>query len=74
VGKAHCAALATLPNIKYPSDIIALRSFFEHDLGTPPIEFSAPSQVKPFDSAGIGCIPVPELLTAMTVESCEFPV
>ncbi len=62
VGASHCLALATLPNIRYPSDVFPSRRFYEHDLSQPEIELSGPSQVCASDLSGIGCEPDPEQL------------
>jgi O-succinylbenzoate synthase len=62
VGASHCIALATLPNIRYPSDIFPSRRFYAHDLSRPEIELSGPSQVRASDQSGIGCEPDPEQL------------
>jgi O-succinylbenzoate synthase len=57
VGASHCIALATLPNILYPSDIFPSHRFYQKDLASPAIELSDPSQVCANERSGIGCEP-----------------
>jgi O-succinylbenzoate synthase len=68
VGQSHNLALATLPNIKYPSDIFPTSRFYRQDLGEPEMLLSGPSQMRAADTPGIGCEPHPERLARMTVE------
>ena len=68
VGASHCLALATLPNIRYPSDIFPTTRFYKTDLAAPPMEHSAPSQFTATDQPGIGVEPVPEMLDEFTLE------
>ena len=72
VGACHCVALATLPNIKYPSDIFPSRRFFKKDLASPEIELSGPSQIRAFEGHGVGCTPDQGQLSALTLESCRL--
>lgn len=71
VGASHCLALATLSNIKYPSDIFASGRFFKKDLAHPELELSGPSQITASEEPGIGCLPNEEMLAAQTIESCK---
>ncbi len=68
VGQAHNIALATLPNIKYPSDIFPTSRFYHEDLGVPPIVLSGPSQVTATAEPGIGCEPDARRLEDRLVE------
>jgi O-succinylbenzoate synthase len=68
VGQAHNIAFASLPNIKYPSDIFPTSRFYETDLGEPPVELSGPSQVTAAPGAGIGVEPSPQRLRRCQVE------
>jgi O-succinylbenzoate synthase len=68
VGAAHCIALATLPGIKYPSDIFPSDRFYKEDLSTPETVLSAPSQVKASVLPGIGCVPDLNRLAKYSVE------
>lgn len=62
VGASHCLALATLPNIRYPSDIFPSERFYGRDLAVPPMQHSAPSQFKASMIPGIGVEPDTEML------------
>ena len=73
LGSALSLALASLPNIKYPADVFPTSRFYEHDLGNPPLEHSAPSQFKLSDKPGCGVEPVPELLEEYSFGSASFP-
>jgi o-succinylbenzoate synthase len=68
VGQAHNIAFATLPNIKYPSDIFPTRRFYAEDLGEPRLELSGPSEITAPPGPGIGCEPHPERLERLQVE------
>jgi o-succinylbenzoate synthase len=68
VGQAHNIALATLPNIQYPSDIFPTSRFYAEDLGTSPIELSGPSEISALPGPGIGCEPHAERLARLLVE------
>jgi O-succinylbenzoate synthase len=67
VGQSHNIALATLPNIRYPSDVFPTSRFYEQDLGEPPILLSGPSQIQASNKPGIGCRPHPERLEKQLV-------
>lgn len=68
VGASHCVALATLPNIRYPSDVFPSRRFYRRDLAFPEIELSGPSQIRASNDSGIGCEPDPEQLQRFQVD------
>jgi len=72
VGASHCLALATLPNIHYPSDIFPSDRFYARDLATPAMTLTAPSQFRAPDTPGIGTRPDPERLRECTVEQAEI--
>lgn len=72
VGASHCLALATLPNIQYPSDIFPSRRYYAKDLARPELELSGPSQMTALPGAGIGCAPDEAALAAQTVESAQL--
>ena len=74
VGAAHCIALATLPNIRYPSDIFPTSRFYREDLGCPPIEHSGPSKFEASPSPGIGVEPHAGRLEEMALEKIVFSV
>ncbi len=68
IGQSHNLALATLSNIRYPSDIFPTSRFYRQDLGEPEIALSGPSQLCAADAPGIGCEPHPERLSQLTVQ------
>lgn len=68
VGASHCLALATLPNIKYPSDIFPTDRFYKEDLGERPMVHSAPSQFTASDLPGVGVVPDARRLERFTLE------
>lgn len=72
VGAGHLIAMATLPGIKYPSDIFPTDRFFAKDLGRPPMVHSSPSCFRASDEPGIGAAPDFEMLTACTVNLKHF--
>ena len=74
VGAMHCLALATLPNILYPSDIFPTSRFYHQDLGTPEMVLSGPSQMTASPTPGIGAEPNPAQLRAMTLESAVLRI
>src|SRR6185369_16599415 len=53
VGGAHCEALATLANAKYPADVFPTSRFYAEDLSDPPLELSGPSTMKLAAAPGI---------------------
>jgi O-succinylbenzoate synthase len=68
VGGAHCIALATLPNIRYPSDIFPSERFLKEDVSVPETVLSGPSKVTAQPGPGIGVEPDPERLQRRTAE------
>ena len=68
VGQAFNTALATLPNVRYPSDIFPTSRFYREDLGEPAVTLSGPSKVTASRKPGIGCEPHPERLKRLAVE------
>lgn len=74
VGARHCLALATLPNIKYPSDIFPTGRFYARDLSVPPMALSAPSEMQAPDVPGVGAEPDPEYLRLAAAESATRPL
>jgi len=67
VGAHQCLALATLPNFTYPNDVFPSTTYYEHDLGDPPIELSGVSRVTAPDVPGCGAEPDPERLRDLSV-------
>ena len=68
VGASHCLALATLPNVKYPSDVFPTDRFYTTDLAEPSMVLSGPSLMTPHDVPGVGAEPHPERLRERTME------
>ena len=68
IGQSHNLALATLANIRYPSDIFPTSRFYRQDLGEPELALSGPSQLRAAEAPGIGCEPHPERLARLTVQ------
>lgn len=71
VGAAHCLALATLPNIRYPSDIFPTSRFYAQDLSEPDIRHCGPSQIAAQEKPGIGVRPNPQQLQKLTMEQAK---
>lgn len=69
VGQAHSTALATLPNVKYPSDIFPSARFYREDLAEPQVVLSAPSEIRATSQPGIGCEPDSTRLSSLQLES-----
>lgn len=74
VGASHCLALATLPNIRYPSDIFPSARFYRQDVGMPPMQHSAPSQFEAAAAPGVGAQPDPEALDRCAIERAVLRV
>lgn len=72
VGAAHCIALATLPNIHYPSDIFPTSRFYREDLGEPAVEHCAPSQFQASPQPGTGVVPHLGRLAGLSLQRAEF--
>ena len=72
VGQAFSIALATLENVRYPSDIFPTARFYDVDLGEPPLVLSGPSQVTALDGPGIGFKPDPERLKKFAQRQTSF--
>jgi O-succinylbenzoate synthase len=72
VGAHHCLALATLPNIRYPSDIFPSERFYAPDLAEPAVALSAPSQMTAPAGPGCGAVPHPARLHAQTLAHAEL--
>lgn len=72
LGAHHCMAMASLPNIKYPSDIFPSSRFFKKDMARPEVVLSGPSQVTLSDVPGVGAEPDPQELERLTVEKATL--
>lgn len=71
VGQAANLAMATLPNIKYPSDIFPTSRFYREDLAEPNIELSGPAEMTISATAGIGAEPHPVRLERCLVQKAK---
>ncbi|MDD3925424.1 MAG: o-succinylbenzoate synthase [bacterium] len=71
IGASHCLALATLPNIKYPSDIFPTDRFYTRDLGVPSMVHSAPSEFTAADAPGTGVEPDPQMMEEYAIEESK---
>ncbi|MDG1738612.1 MAG: o-succinylbenzoate synthase [Paracoccaceae bacterium] len=67
LGQGASLALATLPNVKYPSDVFPTTRFFASDLARPEIELSGPSTITAPEIPGLGFEPDPDALARMTL-------
>ena len=74
VGARHCAALATLPNFKYPADIFPSERFYKCDLAYPPMTLSMPSQMTLLSTPGVGAQPDPDELGRLNIEKAVLRV
>ena len=74
LGILHCAAMATLPNIKYPSDVFPSSRFFKRDLVTPRLTLSGPSQITLPTLPGVGAEPDPEQLERLVLERATLGI
>lgn len=68
IGQGPALALATLPNIHYPSDIFPSDRLYERDLAEPGIGLDGISEIRAVDAPGHGHRPDPDRLTACTLE------
>lgn len=69
VGGHHCLALATLPNIQYPSDIFPTSRFYSIDLSNPEMVLSAPGKMRLSETPGCGAEPDAKRLAEQMMES-----
>ena len=72
IGAAHCMAMSTLPNIKYPCDVFPSSRYFHKDLSRPELFLSGPSQMTLPESPGLGFEPDPAMLEQLTVEHASL--
>ncbi len=70
VGIAVLAALATLPAVKYPSDLFDVNQFFKSDLALRRLRFEGPMVFLP-DEVGIGAAPDEGALRKLCVEQAS---
>ncbi len=70
IGAAHCLALATLPNMAYPSDIFPWHRFYREDITTKPLEHAQYARYVVGEDSGIGREPIAEKVRECTVQHC----
>lgn len=68
IGQGPALALATLPNIHYPSDIFPSNRLYERDLAEPDVALDGISEIRAVDAPGHGHRPDPDRLAACTLE------
>ncbi|MBM3262982.1 MAG: o-succinylbenzoate synthase [candidate division Zixibacteria bacterium] len=68
LGASVCKALASLANMKYPSDVFPSSRFYAEDLSRPSIALSGPSQMTLSDTPGVGAAPDPIRLERQTLD------
>ena len=73
VGANHCLALATLDNVKYPSDVFPSDRFYCPDLSDPPVVLSGPSRATALPAPGCGAAPDPSRLAAQALDCVRLP-
>jgi O-succinylbenzoate synthase len=69
LGVSFMKALATLPNIGYPCDIVPSSRFYAKDMSTPETRLSGPSQMTLSSAPGVGAAPDEGELKRLTVDS-----
>lgn len=72
IGASYAKALATMPNIKYPSDIMPSNRFYQKDLSVPETVLSGPSQMTVSMEPGVGAEPDHQRLAEWTVEKAKL--
>lgn len=68
LGQAPSLAMATLSNVKYPSDVFPSSRFYLEDLSEPELVLSGPSRAEAPDRPGLGWKPNPRRLAAHTLQ------
>ena len=69
LGQAPSFAMASLPNIKYPSDVFPSDRFYKEDLSEPKLTLSGPSVATLPSVSGLGWQPNPKRLGQRTVNN-----
>ena len=72
IGRAHNLHLSTLPGFTLPGDVAASRRYFVPDLIDPPIEVGVDGTIAVPAGAGIGVDPVPDRVSAATIQRERF--
>lgn len=72
VGRGHLIATATLPNVKYPSDISGSDRYWEEDIVEPPWTLRKDGTIQAVEKGGIGVEVVRERLSKYVKAVLEF--
>ncbi|MCP3966330.1 MAG: o-succinylbenzoate synthase [Lentisphaerae bacterium] len=72
LGVTFSMNLATLPNVKYPSDITPSAKFYERNLCKPIPDNPKPGLFIPSEEHGIGVVPDSEMLKKTTLDQFEL--
>ena len=72
VGRAYAVAAATLPGVKYPSDISPSDRFWEEDIVEPPWTLSRDGFIKAPNASGIGVEVLEDVLKRYEVKSLSI--
>ncbi len=72
IGQAHAIHLATLPNCKYPSDVVPSSRWFVNDYSSPLIEMAGPGIIEVPTRPGLGFHVDPVKLKRYQVRQQEF--
>ncbi|NLF94767.1 MAG: o-succinylbenzoate synthase [Oligosphaeraceae bacterium] len=72
LGTTVVAALATLPNVNYPSDISPAEKFYVRNLGTPVLSTDRPGTYTLREEPGLDVVPEPDALRDFTVAAVHF--
>jgi len=72
LGVMQCAALATLPNFKYASDLFPSSRFYVKDLSSPSVTLSSPWEITLPESPGSGAYPEPDRLKKFCLSSASL--
>lgn len=73
VGRGHLVAAATLPNVKYPSDISGSDRYWDEDLVEPPWTIRRDGTIMLPEKSGIGVEVIRERLNKYINAKMEFP-
>ncbi len=69
---APSLAMATLPNVKYPSDVFPSDRFYVEDLAEPDLVLAGPSIAQAPMTPGLGWRPKPHKLKELTLQEASL--
>lgn len=72
LGQAPSLAMATLPNVKYPSDVFPSDRFYVEDLAEPDLVLAGPSIARAPTTPGLGWRPKPKMLKDLTLQEASL--